>query len=125
MTQHARMLAKSREYQIGTYICKFVAPEFQRLIRLEAATQEPRREPAMVECQLSSVWREIGECVCVTCGRVAAWKGNQIGGGEMVGVSRGQFGERLGAFGGDRQEVTGASGCGFGLKRRGLLDEDA
>ena len=73
MTQRARMLEKAREWQIGSYIRKYVAVEFQKLIRAEAAAQQPGYAPAMLDCIFSAKWRGVGECVCVTCGKVEPW----------------------------------------------------
>ncbi len=68
-----RMLEKSREYQLGTYANKFVAREFQRMIRAEAAAKPAGREIAIVKGYVDSVFRRRGTCVCVTCGNVRPW----------------------------------------------------
>jgi len=78
-----RMLDKAREYTTGTYINKFVAPVFQRMIRGEAGAQPDGMTPAIVGGQNTEVFRRVGQCVCVTCGRVGAWKGNYLGGGTI------------------------------------------
>lgn len=73
-----RMIDNSRQYQIGTYTRTFVAPLFQKMIRAEAAALPRGLAPAMmppVEA-VSYVPREVGQCVCVTCGKVLPWKGN-------------------------------------------------
>ena len=69
-----RMIDKAREYQVGTYSRKFVAPVFQQMIRAEAAVL-PGSILAIVGGELLSVPRTIGECVCITCGKVHPWKG--------------------------------------------------
>lgn len=78
-----RMLDKAREYQLGTYSRKFVAPVFQQMIRAEAASEPAGETLAVVNAEIRGVFRKIGQCVCITCGKVAPWKGNSIGGGEI------------------------------------------
>ena len=70
-----RMIDKAREYQVGTYSRKFVAPVFQQMIRAEAAALLCGGSPAIVDGDLSFVQRLVGECVCITCGKVHPWKG--------------------------------------------------
>ncbi|MFH1738195.1 MAG: recombination protein NinG [bacterium] len=68
-----RMIEKAKEFQVGTYIRKFVAPLFQRMIRAEWARCRDGTVPAIVEGTLKQVWRRRGQCVCVTCGAVGPW----------------------------------------------------
>ena len=68
-----RMLEKAREYQTSTYIRKFVAPLFQRVIRAEWGARPADVTPAIVDGELKMVRRDRGECVCVTCGKVLPW----------------------------------------------------
>lgn len=68
-----RMLEKSREYQIGTYANKFVAREFQRMIRAEAAAQPSGYTAAVYAGRVNEVYRRRGQCACVTCGSVRPW----------------------------------------------------
>ena len=76
----ARMFAKSREYTLGTYVNRFVSKEFQRMIRAEAGANPDLRTTAVVDGEIdTAVFRRIGECVCVTCGRILPWSGG-IGG---------------------------------------------
>ena len=76
-----RAYQKSREYQIGTYISTFVAPVFQQMIRAEAAADTSTAwgsgfgVPAIIRGEIKYEGRHIGECVCVTCGKVGPWKG--------------------------------------------------
>lgn len=71
-----RMLQVARQSQVGTYIRSVVAPLFQKMIRAEAA--------ALPECctdvinlgEHSLVFRRVGQCACVTCGKLLPWKGN-------------------------------------------------
>lgn len=76
-----RMLEKAKAYQASTYCRKFVAPIFQKMIRAESAACPLPFALAIVEGELRDVARDLGQCVCVTCGKVAPWKGNSIGGG--------------------------------------------
>ena len=78
-----RMLDKAREYQTGTYINRFVASEFQRMIRAEQAASSPGYPVAVVDGKVVGVFRQRGECVCVTCGKTGPWKGDAFGGGEI------------------------------------------
>lgn len=77
-----RMLEKAKEFQTSTYGRKFVAPLFQKMIRAEAGADDSFPF-AIVDGELRDVAREIGQVVCVTCGTVAQWKGNSIGGGTI------------------------------------------
>ena len=84
-TQRARqrMIENARQFQVGTYSRKYVAPLFQLAIRAEAAALPPGEPPAMVRGSYAPVFRSLGQCVCVTCGFVGPWKGNAIGGGSI------------------------------------------
>jgi len=79
MTKRDRMIEKAREYTTGTYIRKFVAPEFQRMIRAEYGARPAGPVRAIVAGNLDTVDRRRGQCVCVTCGKVLPWSGG-IGG---------------------------------------------
>ncbi len=72
-TPRDRMILKAREYQIGTYASKFVAKDFQRMIRAEAAAKPAGREIAVIKGYIDSSFRRRGTCVCVTCGNVRPW----------------------------------------------------
>jgi hypothetical protein len=68
-----RMLEKAKEYQSSTYCRKFVSPLFQKMIRAEAAASLGPGI-AVVDGELNRyVWREIGQCVCITCGKIDQW----------------------------------------------------
>ena len=75
-----RMLAKFGEYTLGTAKNK-VATGYQRMIRAEAAAMPAGNTPAIVDGHLVDVYRCLGQCVCVTCGKVGHWKGESMGGG--------------------------------------------
>ncbi len=68
-----RMLDKAKEFSTGTYVARFVAPVFQRMIRAEAAALPAGFAPAIIKGQLTEVFRHVGQCVCVTCGIIKAW----------------------------------------------------
>jgi hypothetical protein len=76
------MLAKAREYSIGMYSRK-VAAVFQQMVRAEAAAEPAGGVFAIIGGKVRLVYRQVGQCVCVTCGKVAPWKGDYIGGGKM------------------------------------------
>ena len=57
------------------YKTKHVAPAFQAMIRAEAGAFTGFYSPAIVDGKLINVVRIVGECVCVTCGRVCPWQG--------------------------------------------------
>ncbi len=59
--------------QIGTYIAKFVAPAFQRMIRAEAGARPAGVEPYVAMGEMAWILRLVGSCVCVTCGKVKPW----------------------------------------------------
>jgi hypothetical protein len=68
-----RMLEIAKQYQTGTYIRKFVAPEFQRMIRAEAAALPEGLTVVIINGELGQSYREVGQIACVTCGTVKAW----------------------------------------------------
>lgn len=57
------------------YKTKHVAPIFQRCIRAEAGSHPGFYTPAIIFGVLKQVVRRIGQCVCITCGRVCPWEG--------------------------------------------------
>lgn len=68
-----RMIETSKQYQTSTYCRKFVAPVFQKMIRAEFAAMPAGKEPAIVDGNLALVDRNVGQVVCVTCGKVCRW----------------------------------------------------
>ena len=68
-----RMIEKAKEYQTSTYSRKFVAPVFQRMIRAEYASREAGLMNSVVDGEMATVFREVGQVVCVTCGKVCRW----------------------------------------------------
>lgn len=67
-----RMLAKARQYQTSTYARK-VATVFQKMIRAEAGADPRQFVTAVVDGEIRQVERKLGQCVCVTCGKVDRW----------------------------------------------------
>lgn len=70
-----KLLDKAKEYTTGTYSRKFVAPLFQRMIRAEYGADTRVFFLAVVDGKIQQVQRCMGECVCITCGRVDRWDG--------------------------------------------------
>jgi hypothetical protein len=60
-----------------TYSTKFVAPVFQKMIRAEAGAQPSESVPAIVNGDFGYVFRLVGYCVCVTCGKVSPWTSHE------------------------------------------------
>ena len=83
-----RMIEKAREMSPGTYSRKFVATVFQAMIRAEDAALPSTFAAAVVNGQLTVVRRMLGQCVCVTCGKVRPWKNH---GGTAGGMDTGHF----------------------------------
>lgn len=71
-----RMLEKAREYQLSTYVRKFVAPDFQRMIRAEAGAFVGL-VMAVFDGELVEIQSRLGECVCVTCSTATPWSGDR------------------------------------------------
>jgi len=74
-----RMIDSARQYQIGTYMHRFVSKVFQRMIRAEAAAVPPTFATVIKDGKLWSSYRSLGFCVCVTCGKVAPWSSGLAG----------------------------------------------
>lgn len=74
-----RMLDKAREFRIGTYLSRFVAPAFQRMIRAEAGADPRHFVTAVVDGTIQQVERKLGQCACVTCGKVLRWDSGILG----------------------------------------------
>jgi len=83
-----RMIEKAEEMSLGTYSRKFVAPVFQAMIRAEAAAKPRNREDVIMQGVVFEVIRDVGECVCVTCGKLKPWKNH---GGTAGGMDTGHF----------------------------------
>ena len=81
--RYERMLQKARELMPRTYLSKFTAPAFQRMIRAEAGAMEGD-VVAVVGGEIKSVFSEVGKCVCVSCGKVLGWQGDAKAGVEAI-----------------------------------------
>lgn len=68
-----RLYEKCQEFQISTYVRKFVAPLFQKMVRAEFGADPRQFVTAIVDGEIRQVPRHVGECVCVTCGKADAW----------------------------------------------------
>lgn len=68
-----RKIEVARGMSTHTYSTKFVAPIFQRMIRAEAGSLPVGMAHAIVAGEVTQVFRRIGQCVCVTCGKVVSW----------------------------------------------------
>ena len=80
-----RLLGKAAEYSPSTYLRRFVSPDFQRCIRAEFGAKPDGMELAVVKGEITRVPRYVGECVCVTCGKTAAWDSG------ITGIHTGHF----------------------------------
>ena len=67
-----RLIETAKQYGASSYCRKFVAPVFQRMIRAEAGAEQGRAL-AIVDGKLLDVIRKVGQCVCITCGKVDWW----------------------------------------------------
>jgi hypothetical protein len=67
-----RLIETAKQYGASSYCRKFVAPVFQRMIRAEAGAEQGRAL-AIVDGKLLDVSRKVGQCVCITCGKVDWW----------------------------------------------------
>jgi len=77
-----RMAEHARRWTIGTHAGK-VAKAYQKMVRAEYAARPAGLVPAVVNGEVVGVFRRLGQCVCVTCGKVGPWKGNSAGGGPI------------------------------------------
>lgn len=83
-----RLYAKSREFMPTTYLRKFTAPSFQRMIRAEAGAVFGD-VPVVKDGEVVEVFADFGECACVTCGEVHPWAADKYHG--VKGVDTGHF----------------------------------
>lgn len=83
----SRMMERAKQFQTTTY-CRKVAAVFQRMIRAEAAADPRQYVTAVVDGEIRQVERKLGQCVCVTCGRVMRWEGKHIHTGHFLASRR-------------------------------------
>jgi len=81
--KRSKMIEKAKEYQLGTYSRKKVAPVYQQMVRAEAAAKPAGYYSAIVDGEMFQVHREVGQCVCVTCGKVLPWKNSSASHGRL------------------------------------------
>lgn len=83
-----RMLEKAREFMPHNYLRKYVANEFQKMIRAEAGARVE-----MVRVWKQGTWQRIRSsnrmCVCVTCGKTKPWATQKAFG--IEGIDAGHF----------------------------------
>jgi len=82
------MIEKSKVLSPARYATKFVAPDFQAMIRAEAGAVPSGFTEAVQGGQIVSVYRSVGYCVCITCGKVLPWKNT---GGSSSKLDTGHF----------------------------------
>ena len=70
-----RMIETARQWSTRTYSGRYVSKIFQRMIRAEAAARPVGMAHAVVDGKVIQVFRRIGQCVCITCGKVEPWSG--------------------------------------------------
>jgi hypothetical protein len=68
-----RLLESAKQFQLGTYSNRYVAPLFQQMIRAEAGAMPTGFYPVIFGGELAQANKERGQCVCVTCGKAYAW----------------------------------------------------
>ncbi len=84
-----RMIEKARDtHTIGSYASNVLAPVFQKMIRAEAGARPAEWSRAIVDGKVDIVRRFVGQCVCVTCGKVLPWKNS---GGTHGALDTGHF----------------------------------
>ena len=78
-------LERAKPLMPNTYIRKFVAKDFQRMVRAAWASVD-EVVTAVSGTELIQVHSPLGKCVCVTCGAVCKWEGsyNAIDAGHFV-----------------------------------------
>ena len=82
-----RMIDSAKKYQTSTYRGK-VATVFQRMIRAEWGCDPRPYHTAITDAGPYQVFRTLGDCVCVTCGKVGPWTTKTKG---MGGMHAGHF----------------------------------
>lgn len=68
-----RMIETAKKYQTSTYSRTIVSRIFQKMIRAEWGARIEPHEWAIVDGEMTKIPRAIGQCVCVTCGKVERW----------------------------------------------------
>ena len=81
-----RMIANVREKRQSPaqYARNVVATVFQAMIRAEVAARPTGLSPAAIDGGIASVVRVVGQCVCITCGKVRPWKSHGAAAGNNL-----------------------------------------
>ena len=82
--QRERMMETLIQKGWSKYLKTVVAKMFQRMVRAEAAAQPTGYTNAIDDGMLIMVYRHVGECVCVTCGKVLPWNVNGMDSGHLI-----------------------------------------
>lgn len=83
-----KMMEKANQLQKPTYMRKFLAPSFQLMIRAEAGASIGL-VPVVIDGEFQHRFKGLGECRCVTCGKIGPWKGGSAAAGG--GMNTGHF----------------------------------
>lgn len=91
MTHRDRMIQKAGELQVGTYLQRFVAKDFQLMVRAEAGASEDAvlaYQDMIGACVILP--SPLGQAVCVTCGDCRPWTHDKKAGG-VLGLDSGHY----------------------------------
>lgn len=83
-----RMIETAKKYRTSTYARNVVAKDFQKMIRAEWASIKWPYAFAMCHGELRRIHREVGQNVCVTCGRLDRWGSGQMQAGHFLASRR-------------------------------------
>lgn len=72
-TERCRKDLECRAKGTTKFLNTVVAPLFQKMIRAEFGADPRRYVTAVVNGKIQQVERHVGQCVCVTCGKVDSW----------------------------------------------------
>ena len=79
-----QLIRHAKKRSASSYARGPVAKIFQRMIRAEAAAKPAGTTPAVFAGEIKQVHREVGQVVCVTCGRVCRWDGDGTNAGHFL-----------------------------------------
>jgi len=72
-TPRCKKLLECKAMGTTKFLNRKIAPLFQKLIRCEAGADPRQYVTAVVNGKIRQVERRVGQCVCVTCGKVDSW----------------------------------------------------
>ena len=72
-TERCRKILDCKKVGTTNFLRQVIAPLFQRLIRAEFGADPRQYVTAVVNGKIQQVARRVGQCVCVTCGKVDSW----------------------------------------------------